>query len=324
MTSIAQDVLLRRIERLRKIRQLAHTIVHDLHGFVGESRPKVMELIAYLLTHRYLLESDMSQGTPQAMVMNALKKLIHDGSPAVGDLHDHSLSSLIRLGSHWMAQPRCGAPMREAFGVSVNRWGLRQLRYFVRNYVEGIDKSVQNAIYAENYRRVSEVCDMRFSQVFEESDAHLVLDVSLELSLGFGQPSGTLASAGLPPTTDWKDPLPLDFDGAEMFVASNPARGILLQPVHLHETLHNMGVSHVPATRAKALINPFYDADVRELQPYDIDQLRLRYGPKSESVIPISPDPDNSDPASPSEPQNMRVEYDAEAQTLTIHGVKLQ
>ena len=107
-------------------------------------------------------------------------------------------------------------------------------------------------------------------------------------------PSGVLAESQLPcgnviQCLQW-------YDGGEHWEVNWPPvdrQKINLNLVALHEVMHALGIPHAPQNM-DAVIAPYYNADLRGLRPYDVAELRRRYGPPR--VIP-TPVPTPTPPA---------------------------
>lgn len=115
-------------------------------------------------------------------------------------------------------------------------------------------------------------------------NARIVLDVR-----AIDGPNGVLAESELPcgnpkQCHQWYDV------GEKWLKTGSRERGIFLYLVMLHELMHALGVGHAPQG-VKAVIAPFYDADLIDLMPYDIEQLQTRYGPPFKPVPPVVPTP---------------------------------
>ena len=104
-------------------------------------------------------------------------------------------------------------------------------------------------------------------------------------------PNGVLAQSELPcgPVTVCRQ----DYDDSERWSSAGPpwAPGMVpLRLTFLHELLHALGVSHAPAGMT-AVMAPILNTALTTLQPWDKEQLVLRYGPKR-ATPPPDPRPD--------------------------------
>jgi matrix metalloproteinase-14 (membrane-inserted) len=196
-----------------------------------------------------------------------------------------------------MNYPRCAHPDVPEFfwrrgpntpATSVNKWALKELSYYIAEWVDGLTKQEQRDIYRRSYDSISAVCGIKFREVFSDN-ANLVILTSRAASEELGTPGNVLAYAYLPNSPSFTGKLTLTLDLAETWIDNKNKRGILLRNVHCHEVGHNLGLNH--SKIQSALLAPYYNPNVDKPQENDdIPRLQRLYG-QPQNVPPINPPP---------------------------------
>ena len=242
---------------------------HGHDGIAGLNETNLNRLIKYLSNFGHL--------KPEATTVDDLISAIKSFQRLIPGLKNDGVAGPITMRA--MELPRC--EVREQARTRRGFWGLKTINYFISKYVAGISKADQRDIFTESYRDITRNCDLKFHQVSDRDYANVVINVSTLLRFGFGRGGGTLASAELAPVPNFEgygsSALALDFDGAEIWTADVNAIGVLLLPVHKHETLHNLGFGHNTGSK-KTILAPFYNKTISMLQPADIAMLQKTYG----------------------------------------------
>ncbi len=146
----------------------------------------------------------------------------------------------------------------------------------------GVNSCVQIEIAAA-FAAWSAVANIQFMEVADSGLASNAPGATADIRIGahsFDGPSNVLAHAYFPPTTgDTFTSIAgdLHFDTAEIW-ACNPAQGIDIGLVALHEIGHSIGLNHEPASGNQAVMNPIYDPALSTLQPDDINGVVSIYG----------------------------------------------
>jgi hypothetical protein len=159
----------------------------------------------------------------------------------------------------------------------------RHLKWYLADRIPGVSLVMLVAIYAEAFAAWQRVCGLTFSRVTAQSQADLIV-----LTRAIDGSGGTLAEHELPNGSD--KPVRGWFDLGEKWhvgMDAPPQSKIDLLAVATHEFGHGIGLGHEPSRNVKALMDPFYDPDVRAPLAWDVAEAVRRYGK------PIaSPEPD--------------------------------
>lgn len=190
-----------------------------------------------------------------------------------------------------MESPRCSLPDHEFLieeAGSVPKWGMKTLTYCISGYDEEMSREDWEQTIRVALDNISAVCGLTFIKVSSVNEANLVYDVGRGRQDDFDGSSGTLAWFQLPSSSSYRGQLFGKFDLDETWIPfGKNGRGIYLENVVCHETMHGIGVSHVSVPNS--LINPFYNPSINKPMKEDIRQLNdLRYGPPTQ----VSPKPD--------------------------------
>ena len=171
----------------------------------------------------------------------------------------------------------CGTP--DSNVGSMQKWNKKHILWGLTfGRLGPLDKTDLIGAFETAYKRISDVCGL----IFEYTEAESQMDFVAHAGPIDG-PSGTLAWHELPPGDDRQ--LKGKVDSRENWViASNPPRGSIdLVRVWCHEAIHGGGVSHIPTSLGRALMNPMYSS-IEKPQELDILELQRRYGPKKPST----------------------------------------
>lgn len=180
--------------------------------------------------------------------------------------------------------PRCG--IRDNLVViSEAKWRKRDLRLFVKGYLDGLSHQDQDSIYMEALNDWAHVCDKKFSQVGSIAQADIIVDVGRGRQDGFDGPGGTLAWMTLGTNND--NPILGKFDPGENW-SKDPNRDIYLKAVACHEFGHALNLDHAPQNSG-ALMAPFYSRRVPKPTDHDIRRIQSLYGPPVGGPQPPSP-----------------------------------
>lgn len=185
---------------------------------------------------------------------------------------------------HAMQAPRCGCSDALPVGLDLAKWTKPVLRYYVENYVGGLDRAVQQEVFAKGWMGWSNVCGIRIGAAPTANDADIVISVGRGRPHDFDGPGRTLAWAELPQGNNAQ--LLMRFDLDEAWIVDPGRHGILMQNVFNHESGHLLGLSHsrVPG----ALMAPIYNPSVVWPQANDdVVEVQKRYG--RPVVVPTEP-----------------------------------
>lgn len=250
-------------------------------------------------------------------IVKAIRKIKRDF-----DLEDGELITpkLIKV----MSFARCSCPDDienldvELATSDYNRWvpGMT-LKWNVENFIDGLSKDDQIAIYNEMFKKASQIFNLKFERTNTSSNANLVITSSNRGELGSSQ--GVLAFAELCPKRDFTGQLVATFDLAEVWVNKNSnKRGIFLYNVGNHEILGHCCIGRHSSAKS-ALLFPYYSATVAELQEVDdIPRAINLYGRAKDSAPIPSPKPIPSPQPTPSPPNTDNLVE------LTVDGVKIK
>lgn len=255
---------------------------------------KVHRFIEYLRYFGYLVkDGDLSLDE----IVAAIRKLqAHAGVEQDGELDQKTLGLM-----DW---PRCGC----AEGVVEDatnpaKWGLSELTYFIKGRDTDLPTNVWDSIIAKAFSNWEQVCALRFKQVNNEANANLVITVGQGAKDNFDGPSGTLAWAYLPSSSNFRGQLLMKFDVSETWVEADSPRGIRMVNVATHEFGHMLGLTH--SQISTALMAPFYSPQIATPQASDdIPRIQALYGP---ATIPADPSPTNPPVTPPSVPSKETV-----------------
>jgi hypothetical protein len=228
-----------------------------------------------------MLHADISQSILKFQEMFSL--------PQTGKLDEQTVRAM-----RW---PRCGCPDYVRSSASQgSRWGLKQLTYFVEQYIPGLPKKDQDDILDLAYQQWEDNCDLKITRVASKNSANMIISTGSGRQSNFDGPGGTLAWAYLPPNNNYNGQLLMRFDLGETWVTSPKDRGILLLNVACHEFGHFLGLDHSSAQRA--LMAPYYSAGITKPQQNDdIPRIQRLYG--SPASKPNNPNPSNPNPSNP-------------------------
>lgn len=274
---------------------MASSLVKEILDFVSRfdiTEEKVKQTLVYLNYFGYLKDIDTTKIDEFVLAVKKFQEL-------AGIISDGFLTAKTVAAMTW---PRCGCPdfVAEENATQLNKWGIRDLNYFIASRDTDLSKELWDKALREAYTSIERVCDLQFTQVDEASKAHFVWSVGTGRANNFDGPSGTLAWAQLPSSTNYKGRLYGKFDGDETWVYGI-GRGIKLRNVGAHEILHTLGLTHSQVKTALAA--PFYNPDVQDPQENDdVARLQARYGkpkkvsePEPTPVPTPTPVPDNKD-----------------------------
>ena len=241
------------------------------------SRP----LLDYLLRYGYSSKGKMALAlvNPEVMVeefRHSIAQLeIFHGIEPTGQPHDALLNVL--------TVPRCGCVDVQQLGTEAvtARWNKPEIRWFVRNYLDGLQANQQEQIFAAAFDSWRPHGGLKHTRVTQERDADIVFFCSRIDGSG-----RVLAQAQLPPGND--QPIWLQIDTGEVWKVGGTPSGleILLLNVVSHELGHNFGLDHTQ-TRGQLML-PVYSPAVASPQQEDA----ARYGrlyPGSQPPPPAVP-----------------------------------
>jgi len=202
-------------------------------------------------------------------------------------------------------QPRCGMPdpppgQRSAAGrlapyVTVgSKWPKNDLRFKFLNSSPDILPQRQREIIRESFKRWSDVCALRFTEV----QGAEVPDLSVAFHRGShgdgnpfdngGRPDGnTLAHAFFPPPTGGPWAGSLHFDEYELWKDQPGGSGTRLYNVALHEIGHLLGLAH--SQDQNAIMYAYYAENRNDLRADDIAGIQSLYGSPITAPIAIAP-----------------------------------
>ena len=206
---------------------------------------------------------------------------------------------LVKLVEH---TPRCGLP---DFSMSdapmASKWGIKNLTYFVENYVSGLSKSDQDSILQQAWNSWSDVANLKFTRANTAGSANFIISTGRGRASNFDGPGNTLAWAYLPSGNNYQGQLLMRFDLDETWVNNRSARGILLLNVAAHEFGHLLGLDH--SRIGSALMAPYYSPNVpKPVQNDDVTRIVRLYG------VPVAPIPPVTPPVTPPQPAGIKVE----------------
>jgi hypothetical protein len=172
--------------------------------------------------------------------------------------------------------PRCGVS-DYAKSASGAKWGLKELTYFVEQYVNNLSKTDQDFIIQQAFDNWSAVADIKIKRTNNKQSCNIIVSTGRGRQDGFDGPNNTLAWAYLPPTVNFKGQLLTRFDLDETWVKSPNERGIVMLNVACHEFGHLLGLEH--SRYKSALMAPYYSPNVSKPQAQDdVSRIQALYG----------------------------------------------
>lgn len=195
------------------------------------------------------------------------------GLPATGDLNKKTVNLMLK--------PRCGVydqiTLGKKFVTVNNKWKKTNLTYKYANFSPDLDEAaVKNAIEIA-FKQWSSVSPLNFSEVSGTSDITFKWGAKDHgCGIAFDGPSKVLAHAYFPGTIKEGT---VDFDEDEFWTDDNPATGIDLATVALHELGHTLGLNH--SNVEKAIMFAFYGGRLLTLFPDDVAGIQSLYGPRN-------------------------------------------
>ncbi len=267
----------------------------------NQNPDKVAEIIQYLTYFNYIAQGkDLSIDE----VLSAIKKLQDQyGIKEVG-IGPKTIRAM-----DW---PRCGVKehlTENATGVTP-KWGISDLAYFIRNRDTDLSPATWDSIFRKAFDSITVVCSLKFHQVQTEREANIVWDIGSSRADDFDGPSGVLAWMQLCPSPGFTGQVLGKLDTAETWVEDASKRGIIMQNVVAHESIHALGFVH--STVSTALMAPFYSPSIQVPQLNDdIPRLQKVYGP------PVVTPPTPPTPPVPPQPP---IPPTAGSTVITING----
>lgn len=220
-----------------------------------------------------------------------------------------------------MHMPRCAHPDVSEFfwrrkpdqsATSANKWALKELTYYIAEWVGGLTKQEQRDIYRQSYDSITAVCGIKFKEVFS-TDANLTILTSRNSSEQLGTPGNVLAYAYLPNSPSFAGKLTMTMDLAETWINDKTKRGILLKNVHCHETGHNLGLDH--SKISSSLLAPYYNPSIDKPQKNDdIPRLQKLYG-EPQHIPPVNPPP--------TDPKETIIRIVGDIKSISIPGYRV-
>lgn len=203
--------------------------------------------------------------------------------------------------------PRCGVSDYSKLGArSSSSWGLKDLTYFIEQYVNGLARADQEEIIQRAFDQWTDVADIRFKRTNNRQAANIIVSTGRGRQNGFDGPGNTLAWAYLPPSVNYRGQLLTRFDLDETWVKTSNERGIVMLNVACHEFGHLLGLEHSRFQRA--LMAPYYSPSVARPQAQDdIPRIQALYG----APAPKPPTPPTQ-PTPPTPGQKFKVEIELE------------
>lgn len=183
-----------------------------------------------------------------------------------------------------MNTPRCGVPDRPQGGKprATGKWNKPTLLYYVKDYVQGVEQSKQDATVAQAFASWTNVCGLRIERCPSGQTPDLVLTTGRGRQAGFDGPGSTLAFAYLPQGNDRQLSLVWDLDEPWN-------RGIDQLAVTSHEVGHLLGLEH--SQYRSALMYPYLSPITEPQQVDDIPRIRNLYGMPSPTTPSVPPSP---------------------------------
>ena len=255
--------------------------LYELKEQINLPLDKVEQIFAYLKHYGYLDGlQDVTEEIPERIKM-AQTILDVEADGVVGHVTYKAMMTL----------PRCGLSDRQAAAGQFNQW-LRSkaqegISYNVRNYLNGLDKNLQEQILVRAWESWEHVCGVHLLRR-NGNQADIIIDASSSPGEDFGAPGNVLAWAYLPQGSGHTSQLLMKFDLAETWIDDPAQRGILLENVACHEFGHLLGLSHTQINGE--LMYPIYSQSIKNPQQrYDIPEVVNRYGPSRGGQPPTSP-----------------------------------
>jgi hypothetical protein len=187
---------------------------------------------------------------------------------------------------HHLRQPRlwCGTP--DALGAEqVCKWPQREVTWNIAHSLPGISDSDFKAAVEWGAGQWNANSGLRLRYAANLRTANIRLTVA-----NLGGPGGVLADQELPCGASANTSLRGRYDRSELWHAGElpvPDGYVPLRLTALHELGHGVGLPHHAPGGDPAVMDPNLNTALTALQPWDIDQARLRYG------APVDPPPDN-------------------------------
>lgn len=271
----------------------------------------VNNAVAWLNYYGYLVKTgDIKDYTLQEIIDGVKKFQDFYNLKVDGEIGTRTLTS--------MSWTRCGCKdlEREESREQLRGWAKNTLKIFVKKPLTGLTQEKQQSLIVNWLNEeINKVCNLTFVHGSNESEADIVIGCSSKPSDEFGVSGAVLAWCELP-GSNYNGKILCMYDDAESWLLdpNSTSRGIILKNVTIHEILHGVGLSH---SKYKCLMYPIYDRNVGSpIDPDDITQLQLRYGP---AVTPPPPDPD--EPENPPDPP-LPPPTETSIITLEVQGIK--
>ncbi len=171
-----------------------------------------------------------------------------------------------------------------------SRWtevnGCYPLNYFIENtgQFSTLTPSQQKDVIVEQFQKWADVSKVYFNEAANPNESRTIVMSFINESAGFehgdGDPfdgqGGTLAHAFFPQFGG-----AIHMDGGEFWIGANETQGTKLLITSLHELGHSLGLSH--SDMNSAVMAPFYNAFLYDLQEDDILGIQQLYGQPSNS-----------------------------------------
>ena len=162
----------------------------------------------------------------------------------------------------------------------IDKWGKNHLTYYMRGRdTREMEADVWDNEFKLAFDAWSEVTPLTFKEVDDYNSCDITINVSRRWLRGYGRRGGILASAQLPPRSNFNGRLGTTFDLAENWALPGSENGIILRSVACHEIGHLLGLGH---TRDEnALMYPYINSSTRQFhgpQEDDITKIQGLYG----------------------------------------------
>jgi hypothetical protein len=259
----------------------------------GDDGEEISELQNYLKQFGYLdiqdgarkfgIEVDTKGAPPQPVEAGVFDETTENGLksfqefyslPATGQLNKETINLMLK--------PRCGVidPVlkgKKFVTAQFGKWKKTSLTYNFANFSSDLNETaIKNAVKTA-FKQWSSVSPLTFSEVSGKSDITFKFGARDHgCGIAFDGPSQVLAHAYFPGTG--KDGI-VDFDEDELWTDDDPATGIDLATVALHELGHTLGLDHSQVK--KAIMFAFYGGRLLTLFPDDIAGIQSLYGKRN-------------------------------------------
>lgn len=221
--------------------------------------------------------------------------------------------------------PRCGMPETMENASNSSKWGIKNISYFIEARDADMPAAQWDDLIKQSFEQWENVCNLTFTQVSSASKANIVIGIGTGSRDNFDGPSGTLAWAYLPPSSNFKGQVKMKFDTGETWINQSGSRGIRLKNVATHEIGHTLGLGHSKVS--SALMAPFYAFNiVGPQQNDDIPRAQNLYG-KPVVVTPpveppVEPEPPVTPPSVPTTDTIIRIK--GKVENISIDGYRVQ